>query len=122
MTLIVIPRADTQEDRAEAQGKFQAAVDDLVTVVLVVYGDAQGTDEILEVCLARASVRPQVRRVVWVKDAAVLSTKQRTDYMQRNRVVVAIGLNDKMVDSLTRAKAKVRLYVEEAFTKAEGTQ
>ena len=119
MSLIILPRDTGAEARAEAQSKLQAAIDDPLTVVMIVYGESPEIDEALQICVARASVKSMIRRVVWVPDPAVLSAEQKSKYTEANKVAVAVGLSDKAVASLTKAKASTKIFVEEAFLTAE---
>ena len=121
MSLIILPRDTGDDSRIEAQNKLNAAIDDPLTVVLIVYGEGPEIEEALEVCVARASIKDMIRRVVWVPDPEVLSADQKARYFQQNKVAVAVGLNDKAVGSLTKTQARGRLFVERAFVKAEAS-
>ena len=120
MAMIILPKNTDPETAAEAQHKFKAAIDDPFTVLMVVYGDSPGTDRILEVCCARASVKAHIRRVVWIPDPTVLSNEQKRKYWKKTYAAVAVGLDDKVASKLTKVEAKGRLYVAEAFASAEG--
>ena len=119
MSLIVLPKNDSPEKATEAQFKFEAAIDNPLTVLMVVYGQNEDTDRILEVCLARASVKAAIRRVVWIPDPTVLSAKQRASYGPKTSAAASIGLDNKIARRLTKSRAKVPIYVERAFLTAE---
>ena len=119
MSLIVLPRNTGPDAVEEAQQKLQAAIADPLTVVMLVYGDSPDIDKALEICVARASVKAAIRRVVWIPDASVLSDEQKARYWINGKAAVAIGLDDKAGASLTKAQAEARIYVEEAFLDAE---
>ena len=120
---LVIPLTIISEDdtKRRAQSKFQAAIDDPLTVNLVVFGTDPGIDEIIEIAVARAQLRPLTRRVIWVKDAAILSATQRRQYFEEGMAVVAIDLKDRSCCSLSKADAADRFEIELAFTMAERT-
>jgi hypothetical protein len=120
MALIIIPRNTGPEAVAEAERKFKAAIDDLLTVVAVVYGDGPDIERVLEVCCARALTKPPIRRVVWVPDPSVLTDALKAKYWKPTRPAVFVGLDDKIAKTLTAVQAKVRICVEEAFLRAEG--
>lgn len=124
MSLIVIPKvpAGDTAGKEAAQTKFQAAIDDLATVVMIVYGEGHDIDEVLEVVSARADLRPLIRKVLWVKDHKVLSASQKSKFFVTSKAAVAIGLSDTKGDTLTKSEAKRRRKVERAFTKAEAAQ
>ena len=122
MLLIMLPRNENAETKTKAMHKFQAAVDDPLTVVLIVYGEREDTDRMLEVGTDAATVKADIRRVLWVRDPSVMSAAQKKKYLPKNHSthpVVSIGLDDKRAMELTRAKAKVTAYVEQAFHDAE---
>jgi len=120
MALIILPRNTGRADVTEARRKFKAAIEDPLTVLVVVYGEGPGTDRILEVCCARALVKPVIRRVVWIPDPTVLTDKLRTKYWRQTCAAVSIGLDDQIAKELTPEEATIRLYVEQAFLHAEG--
>lgn len=117
MSLIVIPEKGGQD----AQLKFQTHIDDPNTVVLIVYGKGAEIDRVLEVALASASVNPAMRRVLWVPDRNALSESQQRAFCRRNAVVVSVGFDDKIAESLSLTKARHRLYVDSAFEAAESS-
>lgn len=120
MSLIIVPDATSSVDMNEAQRKFQAAIDDNYTVVVIVYGEGKAIDEVLEVACARAAANAPIRRVLWVRNAAVLTQQQRDAYSASNFPAIFVGLDDKVAAKLPLDKAKVRLYVDEAFSNAGG--
>ena len=120
MALIILPRNTGDDARAEAERKFKAAIEDPLTVLIVVYGEGPDVDKILEVCTARALVKAIIRRVVWVPDPDVLSKELKAKYWKKSWAAASIGLNDEVAEDLTTAKAKERIYVEQAFLHAEG--
>ena len=115
MSVTIIPKAP----KAESQAKFQAVIDDPLSVVMIVFGEGPDAEAAIEIASARASLRTAVRRVVWVKDSSVLSTSQRQAYVRANKLAVSVGLNDKIATTLTKSRAKLKSFVEIAFTKAE---
>jgi hypothetical protein len=118
--IIILPRASEGPSAIEeAQRKLDGAIADPLTVVLIVYGEGAQTERALEVCAARASVKPAIRRVVWCPDPSVLSASQKRDYFRANKAAVTIGLKDSVANSLPASKAMVRHFVEQAFLKAE---
>ena len=119
MSLIVLPKNGDAEKAEKAQRKFEAAIDDPLTMLMVVYGENPDTDRILEVCCARASVKAAIRRVVWIPDPKVLSAKQRASYGPGTSAAASIGLENKIARRLTKSRAKVPIYVERAFLTAE---
>ncbi len=120
MSLIVLPRNTGPEAVAEAEHKFKAAIEDPLTVLMVVYGEGPDVEKTLEVCTARALVKAIIRRVVWVPDPGVLSKELKAKYWRKTWAAISIGLDDEVAEDLTMAKAKVRIYVEQAFLHAEG--
>jgi hypothetical protein len=120
MALIILPRkSDSDIAEEEAQQKFKTAIDDPLTVLMVVYGEDSDTPKILEVCCARASTKAAIRRVVWIPDTSVLCDEQKKKYWLAKYPAVSIGLDNKRAKALTKAKAKVAIYVEQAFLHAE---
>ncbi|NIM51593.1 MAG: hypothetical protein GTN62_12260 [Gemmatimonadales bacterium] len=119
MALIVLPRNTGAEAAEQARQKLQAAIDDPVTVVMIVYGEGPHIEKALEVCVARASVKALIRRVVWIPDSSVLSTELKRRFWRSGKVAVAIGLDDQVAAALSKARAKARIFVEEAFLGAE---
>lgn len=121
MSLIILPRNTGTDACIQAQNKLKAAIDDPLTVVMIVYGEGPEIEEALGICVARASVKSMIRQVVWVPDPTVLSAEQKAEYFESNKVAVAVGLNDKAAASLSKAKAAAKIYVEQAFLKAEAS-
>ncbi|MHC4169302.1 MAG: hypothetical protein ACYSWQ_20325 [Planctomycetota bacterium] len=119
MSLIELPKNDSPEAAEEAQRMFQAAIDDPLTVLMLVYGEGPDTRKIRNICCARALVKPVIRRVVWIPDPTVLSDEQRQKYEPRTSAAASVGIDDKIAKRLTRSRAKVKIYVERAFLAAE---
>lgn len=116
MSLIIVTPDETKK---KSQAKLQAAIDDPLTVNLIVYGTEAGIDAIVEIANARAQLRPMIRKVIWVKDPAVLTATQKKNYFKKDRAVVAIDLRDQICGSLELADASDPFEIELAFTAAE---
>lgn len=116
MSLIIVTPDETKK---KSQAKLQAAIDDPLTVSLIVYGTEAGIDAIVEIANARAQLRPMIRKVIWVKDPAVLTATQKKNYFKKDRAVVAIDLRDQICGSLELADASDPFEIELAFTAAE---
>jgi hypothetical protein len=119
MKPIKLPRSTAPGAVAEAESLFKAALEDPLTVLMVVYGDEPDTKEILKVCSDAASVKPDIRQVVWVPDPTVLTDELKAKYWRPPCAAVSIGLDDEIAKELTSARAKVDIYVEQAFLYAE---
>jgi hypothetical protein len=122
MILTILPRSDEAGGNAEAQTKLQTLIDDVLTVVLIIYGESPDTRRILEVAVGRGEAKPQIRRVVWCPDPSVLSKEQKRDYTKKDKVVVVIGLADKIAAALDNDEAQSGLEVEIAFCDAEAQE
>lgn len=120
MPLLILPRHTDANGTPTAQAELQAEIDDPQTVVVIIYGEGPDVDRALEVAVGRAAADDLgLRRVVYCPDDSVLSDQQRSDYFVTDKVLVAIGLADKIADSLTASRAGVAAYVERAFARAE---
>jgi hypothetical protein len=119
MILTILPRATEGGGAAEAQVKLQTLIDDVLTVVLILYGETPETKRMLEVAVGLAEVKPQIRRVVWCPDPSVLSKEQKRDYMKKDKVAVTIGLANKIAAALDIDEAQFAMEVRIAFAKAE---
>ena len=119
MSLIVLPKNDGPEIAEEAQRKFQAAIDDPLTVLMLVYGEGPDNGKVLEICCARALTKPLIRHVVRIPDPTVLSDEQRQKYGPKTSAAASVGIDDKIAKRLPRSRAKVKIYVERAFLAAE---
>ena len=119
MALIILPRSGNPGGATEAQIKLQAAIDDPLTVIMIVYGEGPEVEHALQTCAGRALAKPAIRRVVWCPDPEVLSVQQKKNVWQSGMGVVSVGLADKLADALTIKRAGVRLFVENAFITAE---
>lgn len=120
MSLIVLPRNDSSETAAEACTRLLEQIRDPLTVLMLVFGDGPDVEAVLEICVARASTKGLVRRVVWIPDPEVLSPDLKRDFLRAGKVAVVVGLDDKVAETLTVARAKARFSVERAFLVAEG--
>ena len=121
MSLIILPSGSERSVRSEARDKLQVAVDDPLTVIMIVYGpDDPLVRKVLEICTARATVKAALRKVVWVPDPTVLSAEQRAKYFKEDARAVSVGLDDKAAMFLDDDQAQTRLFVEKAFLTAEG--
>ncbi len=120
MPLIILSDVAGQDQEAvqQVRRKFEAAIADRFTVVAILYGTEGDTDIILETLEARASLQASIRRVVWVKNPAVLTGRQQEAYRRPGFPVVFVGLDDQVVYKLDSARAKSRGRVERGFTKA----
>lgn len=119
MSLIVLPRNTGVSAAEGARRKLIAAIDDPLTVVMLVYGEGPDIEKAIEICVARASVKAPIRRVVWIPDASILTPELKKQYHRAGKAAVAVGLSDKVVAALTKTRAKGRIFVEEAFLQAE---
>lgn len=119
MERIDLPRNTGPDAVAEAERMFIAAIEDPLSVLMVVYGEEPATQRILEVCSDAVSVKPDIRQVVWVSDLNVLTDDLKTKYWRPTCAAVSIGLDDNIARELTLAQAKVDIYVEQAFLHAE---
>lgn len=120
MALIILPRKnDYNTAKQDAQLKFNVAIDDPFTVLMVVYGEGPETPRILEVCSARASIKAAIRRVVWIPDPTVLSDEQMVKYAPKTSAAASIGIDNKIAKRLTKSRAKITIHVERAFLTAE---
>ena len=119
MAITILPRAGDEGGKAVAQAQLQTVIDDVLNVVMIVYGEGTDIERVIEVAVGRATAKPQIRRVVWCPDEKVLSAKQKTDYFLENKVAVAVGLADKVAKALDIDEAQSGMSVEIAFLKAE---
>jgi len=119
MAIMILPRTTDPGGNSTAQAQLQTVVDDVLTVVMIVYGEGTDIERAIEVIVGRATAKPQIRRVVWCPDPTVLSTKQKTSYFRDNKVAVSIGLADQIATELDLVEAQSGLSVERAFVKAE---
>lgn len=118
MAITILPRS-TDPDGETAPVQLQTIIDDPLTVVMVVYGEGNDIDRVIEVVVGRATAKPEIRRVVWCRDVAVLSTDQKKNYFRKDKVAVCIGLSNKVDSALDIDEAQVALMVEEAFLEGE---
>jgi hypothetical protein len=119
MLWTVLAKNESPEIAEEAQRKFQAAIDDPLTVLMLIYGEGPDTGKILEFCCARALVKAVIRQVVWIPDPTVLSNEQQQKYGPKTSTAASVGLDDRIAKRLTRSRARVKIYVEQAFLAAE---
>ena len=120
MSLTILPRSGDPGGAAAAQHQLQTIINDVLNVVMVVYGEGPEIERALEVVVGRAAADPtNVRRVVWCPDPGVLSKDQKRDYLRAKKVAVSIGLEDKVADSLNADEAQSGFSVERAFLRAE---
>lgn len=120
MTLIVLPRNTDASAADDARRKLLGAIEDPITVVMLVYGEGPEIERAIEICVARASVKGAIRRVVWIPDPSVLDDDLKRRYFRSGKVAVAVGLDDKVAAGLTKIQAGGRIFVEDAFLAAEG--
>lgn len=119
MVLTILPKSTDDGGAAAAQVKLQTLIDDVETVVMVVYGEGAEINRVLEIAVGRADVEPYIRRVVWCPEVAVLSAEQKSSYYTKDAAAVTVGLADKLAASLNLTRAQMPLQIELAFAKAE---
>jgi hypothetical protein len=118
MSLTILPRATNPGGAQAAQIQLQTVIDDVLSVVAVVYGEGPEIERVLEVVVGRATAKP-IRRAVWCPDPSVLSPTQAKRYARKNKVVVAIGLQDRVASALDLDEAQSGFEVESAYLRAE---
>lgn len=119
MVLITLPTSDLPHAQRDARAKLTAAISDPITVVIVVQGNDGDARAAVEMCVARAMVKPGIRRVVWVPEPTLLTAAQQALFTPDNVRALSIGLDDKPAEPLTNVRARIRHFVERAFVKAE---
>lgn len=119
MLLTILPKSTDDGGAAAAQVKLQTLIDDVETVVMIVYGEGAEINRVIEIAVGRADVGPYIRRVVWCPDVTVLSAEQKSSYYSKNAAAVTVGLADKLAAALNLIRAQMPLQIELAFTKAE---
>lgn len=119
MAITILPRAGDPGGASAAQVQLQTLIDDVLNVVMVVYGEGTDIDRVIEVVVGRATAKPQIRRVVWCPDPTVLSAQQKKNYFRVNKVAVAVGLADRIAQALDIDEAQSGMSVELAFAEAE---
>lgn len=120
MSLSILPRAGDPGGAPAAQQQLQTIINDVLNVVMIVYGEGPDIERVLEVVVGRAAADPaNVRRAVWCPDPAVLSKEQKKGYFRANKVAVSVGLEDKVADALSLDEAQSGFSVERAFLRAE---
>ena len=120
MPVTILPKSSDPDGTAEAQAKLKAEIDDPYSAVMIVLGEGVEINRVVEVGVARASLAPIRRRVVWAPDPAVLTDEQTDEYSPTGEVAAFVGLDNKTKTKLKLGKAQVSLYVEQAFTTAGG--
>jgi hypothetical protein len=119
MAITILPRTTDPGGTSAAQAQLQTVIDDVLNVVMIVYGEGTDIERAIEVVVGRATAKPQLRRVVWCPDPTVLSTKQKANYFRDDKAAVSIGLADKIAKDLDLLEAQSGLSVERAFLEAE---
>jgi hypothetical protein len=119
MAITILPRTGDPGGAPVAQVQLQTIIDDVLSVVMVVYGEGTDIERVIEVVVGRATAKPQIRRVVWCPDPTVLTAAQKKNYFRHNKVAVSVGLADKVADALDIDEAQSGMTVELAFAKAE---
>jgi len=117
--MITLPKNTGPDSCKRAQDELIAAMADPFTAVMIIIGEPPDIEEIKKVCNEAADVKPSTRKVVWVPDPTVLRDDQKNIYAPSGFVAVVIGLDKKVAATLTEDKAKLDIYVEEAFTNGE---
>ena len=112
---LIICRRNDGETAEQVQTKLQTVIDDAFTVVMIVYGEGPEVDTAIQVCVGRAALKCEIRRVAWVPDPGVLSQAQKKDYYRKSKTAVLIGLDDTIAKQLNLDEASVIAYVEDAF-------
>lgn len=102
-----------------AQGQLQATIDRLLNVALIVYGEGAAQDEIVSLARELAGSKPEIRDVIHCPDPTVLSAEQKKSYYRNGKVVVAVGLRDKVAKALGVEEAQDGFELELAFLAAE---
>lgn len=121
MAFTILPRADDSGGAAAAQAQLQTIIDDVRTVVMIVYGEGTDIERVIEVAVGRATIPtipPDLRRVVWCPDPGALSAEQKKRYFRKNKVAVAVGIDNKIADALDIDEAQSGLSMELAFQRA----
>lgn len=119
MALTILPRSGDPGGAAAARVQLQTIINDVLNVVMIVYGEGPDIERVLEVVVGRAAAKPQLRSAVWCPDPDVLSEEQRKSYTRKNKVAVSIGLEDKVADALDLDEAQSGFSVERAYLRAE---
>lgn len=120
MPVTILPKSSDPNGITEAQARLKTEIDDPYAAVMVILGDGSDINRVVEVGVARASLSPLRRKVVWAPDVAVLTKEQMDDYSPNDEVAAFIGLDNKVKTRLKLGKAQVPFYVEQAFTTAGG--
>ena len=113
MAITILPRAGDPGGVLTAQVQLQTIIDDVLSVVMVVYGEGPDIEQVKDVVENRAIDN---RLAVWCPDPTVLSAKQKRNYFRKNKVAVAIG--GKIAEALDIDEAQSDMSVELAFAKA----
>jgi hypothetical protein len=119
MAITILPRANDPGGSTAAQAQLQTVLDDVLTVVMIVYGEGVDIERVIEVVVGRATAKPLIRLVVWCPDPTVLSKDQKKSYFRANKVAVAVGLADKVAAALDIDEAQSGFEVEGAYLEAE---
>ena len=119
MAITILPRSGDPGGAPTAQTQLQTVIDDVLNVLIVVYGEGPDIERVIEVVVGRATAKPQIRRVVWCPDTTVLTAKQKKNYFRKAKVAVSIGLADKIAAALDIDEAQSGMSVELAFADAE---
>lgn len=119
MALTILPRSGDPGGADAAQQQLQTIINDVLTVVIVVYGEGSKIERAIEVVVGRAMAKPQIRRAVWCRDPDVLSKDQKKKYFRAKKAGVSIGLEDKVADALDGDEVRSGFSVERAFLRAE---
>lgn len=108
-------------DREKARTLLDQAIADKFAITMLIFGDGKGEDQIASKADVRARALASTRRVVWVRDASILTEDERRLYRKgRNDLVVCtLNLDDEPVVHLNRTEANSFIALERAFLKAQ---
>ena len=119
MAHVTLPKS-TEPGADQAAAKLQQLINDPLSVTMLVFGEGPDVDAALRMSEGRASVKPSIRRVIWIPDPAVLSADQRTRYGVPGNVAVAVdGKRGAVAEALNDVQAQGALRVDRAFNLAE---
>lgn len=121
MAITILPRTGDSGGVAAAQAQLQVLIEDVRTVIAIVYGEGPEIERVIEIAVGRATIPtipPDLRRVVWCPDETILSSEQKKKYFRKNKVVVFVGLADEIAEALDIDEGRSGLSVELGFQKA----
>lgn len=119
MPFIVLAKSSEPNGTEKAQARLKALIDDPLTVLTLIGGEGSEAHDSLEMAVSVASAKPAIRRVVWVPDKTVLSADQLANFFPQGVLLCSVGIEDRVAETLSPKKAKIRSLVEHAFLAAE---